>query len=365
MKNRKRMAWIAIISLLIVAVLGGCSNAQHASSGGNAETNAGANAGSGTSPNDGSETVTLTIGAYTVPKEAVQAIIPLFQAEWKEKTGQQVVFKESYEASGAQARAIVQGFEADIALLSLEGDVDKIEEAGLITSDWRSKPHGGMITSSVVALGVRAGNPKQLHDWTDLTKEGIEVLIPNPKTSGGAQWDVNAIYGAGLKISEEAGAANPAEAKELLSQVYRNVKALDKSGRASMTTFEKGIGDVVITYENELLLRNMEEEIYDIIVPNYTIKIVNPVAVIDQNAEKHGVTEVAHAFVDFLWTKEAQEEFAKRGFRAVDPDVHAQYAEQYITPDGLFDIDYLGGWSQVREDIYGDGGIWDQVVKGN
>lgn len=363
MKKRNRVVRIAIVSLFVVAVLAGCSNAKNARSGGNAD--ASNNTSVGTGGTHTAETVTLTIGAYTVPKEAVQAIIPLFQANWKEKTGQQVQFKESYEASGAQARAIAQGFEADIALLSLEGDLDRIEEAGLITSDWRSKPHGGMITSSVVALGVREGNPKQIQDWSDLTKEGIEVLIPNPKTSGGAQWDVNAIYGAGLKISEVTGAADPASAKQLLSQVYQNVKALDKSGRASMTTFEKGIGDVVITYENELLLRNLEGGNYEIIVPNYTIKIVNPVAVIDKNAEKHGVTEVAHAFLDFLWTKEAQEEFAKRGFRAVDPDVNEAYADQYKTPDGLFDMDYLGGWDRVREEIYGEGAIWDQVVKGN
>ncbi|WP_168121284.1 sulfate ABC transporter substrate-binding protein [Paenibacillus sp. HB172176] len=352
--NKKRARLVAaagIASLFIMAAVSGCGN-----SAGNQDTEADGDA-------SASGKVTLTLGAYSVPKEAVQAIIPLFQTYWKEKSGQTVIFKESYEASGAQARAIAQGFEADIALLSLEGDIDKIEEAGLITEDWRSKPHGGMITESVVALGVRDGNPKNIRDWEDLTKNGVEVLIPNPKTSGGAQWDVNAIYGAGLKLSEEAGAADPSKAKDLLSRIYRNVKALDKSGRESMTTFEKGIGDAVITYENELLARNLAGEHYGIIVPNYTIRIVNPVAVVDMNAEKHGVKEAADAFVDFLWTKEAQTEFAKRGFRAVDSQVGERFADQYTTPGGLFDIDYLGGWAQVRSTIYADGGIWDEVVE--
>ncbi|WP_017729249.1 sulfate ABC transporter substrate-binding protein [Halalkalibacterium ligniniphilum] len=358
---RKKGVLVLIISIL-VSLLVACGVTN--SSAGDSEGDQNSEPVNSEKTSEPQDPITLTIGAYTVPKEAVQEIIPLFQEYWKEEKGQTVTFTESYDASGSQTRAILEGFEADIALLSLEGDIEKLVEANLITHDWKSKPFEGMITGSVVALGVREGNPKNIQDWSDLTKEGVEVLIPNPKTSGGAQWDVNAIYGAGLKISEEEGGQNPNQAKEFLSQVYKNVKTLDKSGRASMTTFEKGIGDVIVTYENELLARNLAGENYEIIVPKYTIDIRNPAAVIDKNVDAHGVREAAEAFVDFLWTPEAQTIFAQKGFRAVEPNIASEFADQYKTPEGLFGIDYLGGWSQVSETIYADGAIWDQVLSG-
>ncbi|TCP58986.1 sulfate transport system substrate-binding protein [Tumebacillus sp. BK434] len=315
-------------------------------------------------PANQQDEITLTLGAYTVPKEAFSKIIPKFQAEWKAQTGQRVKFAESYEASGTQARAITGGFEADVAALSLEADIDAITHAGLITHDWKQRQHGGMITTSVVALGVREGNPQGIQDWEDLAKPGVSVLYPNPKTSGGAQWDINAIYGAGLKKSEEKGAPDPVFAKELLASIHKNVKSLDKSGRASMTTFEAGTGDVVVTYENELLARVKEGARYTILVPNHTIKIENPVAVIDKNVDKHGTREAAEAFVDFLFTPEAQTIFAENGFRAVEEWVAKQFAAQYQTPPGLFDIGYLGGWDRVRQELYADGALWDQILAG-
>ncbi|TCP52166.1 sulfate transport system substrate-binding protein [Tumebacillus sp. BK434] len=309
-----------------------------------------------------SKNVTLILGAYSVPKEAFGEIIPQFQKEWQAKTGQTVTFQESYEASGAQARAIAGGFEADVTALSLEADIDTIAKAGLITHDWRSKQHGGMITTSVVAIGTREGNPKQIQDWADIAKPGLAVLYPNPKTSGGAQWDINAIYGAGLKRSEEQGKQDPAVAKDLLARIHKNVKTMDKSGRASMTTFESGIGDAVITYENELLARVSEGAKYTIVVPRHTIRVDNPAAVVDKNADKHGVRQVADAFVDYLWSAEAQQIFAEKGFRSVDPAIAKKYADRYQTPEGLFDITYLGGWDQVRQDLYADGALWDQIL---
>lgn len=308
--------------------------------------------------------VTLTIGAYSVDQEAFKQIIPLFQKQWKEQHGQDVKFNESYEASGTQARAIAQGFEADIAALSLEADIDTITKAGLITHDWKKAPHNGIVTASVVALGTREGNPKGIKDWEDLAKPGVGVLYPNPKTSGGAQWDINAIYGAGLKISEEKGKKDSAYAKDLLTRIQKNVKSLDKSGRASMTTFEGGNGDVVVTYENELLARNAEGAKYNVVVPKYTIWIENPVSVVDKNVEKHGNKEVAEAFLQFLFTKEAQQAFADKGFRPVDEEVAKTVAAKYKKPEGLFDISYLGGWAQVRKDLYADGALWDQILAG-
>jgi sulfate/thiosulfate-binding protein len=308
---------------------------------------------------------TLILGAYTVPKEVYQQeIIPAFQAYWQQKTGETVKFEESYVASGAQARAIVGGLEADVAALSLEGDLQKIVEAGLITHDWKSGLYKGMVTQSVVAIGYRPGNPKNIRDWDDLTYKGVEVLYPNPKTSGGAMWDVNAIYGAGLKISEaKTGTPDPIYAENLLMAIQENVKVMDKSGRESVTTFERGIGDAIVTYENEILLRQMEGKDLPYVVPKATILIENPTAVVDRNVDKHGTREVAEAFVEFCFTDQAQRSFAKFGFRPVSPKVAEEFKDKYPIPEMLFDINYLGGWGQVEKTIYGSNGVWTRVVE--
>jgi sulfate/thiosulfate-binding protein len=309
--------------------------------------------------------VTLTVGAYSVVKDAFATLLPKFQAEWKAKTGQTVVFQESYEASGTQARAIVGGFEADVTVLAMEGDVDKIVKAGLIKEDWRAQPNGGMVTRSIVVMGTRPGNPKNIKDWEDLTRKGVKVLYPNPKTSGGAQWDINAIYGAGLKKSEaETGKKDPAYAKAFLEKVHANVESLDKSGRASMAAFEYGVGDVIVTYENELLARIRQGVQYEIVVPKSTILIENPAAVIDVNADKHGTRKVAEAFVDYLQSEEAQRIFADFGFRPVDDKVMAEVKGNYKQPEDLFDINYLGGWAEVRKTLYSPKGVWYQVLAG-
>ncbi|ACS99938.1 sulfate ABC transporter substrate-binding protein [Paenibacillus sp. JDR-2] len=309
--------------------------------------------------------VTLVIGAYSVVKDAFSEILPQFQAYWKEQTGQKVVFQESYEASGTQARAIAGGFEADVAILAMEGDLDKISGAGFITHDWKSQPNKGLITKSIVVLGTREGNPKGIKDWDDLTRKGVKVLYPNPKTSGGAQWDINAIYGAGLKKSEEeTGKKDPAFAKQYLESIHKNVESLDKSGRASMAAFEYGVGDVIVTYENELLGRIMNGVKYDVVVPKNTILIENPAAVVDKNVDKHGSRKVAEAFVSYLQSEEAQRTFVKYGFRSVDDKIAEESKDKYVVPEGLFDISYLGGWKEVRQNLYSKKGIWYQVLAG-
>jgi sulfate/thiosulfate-binding protein len=306
----------------------------------------------------------LVLAAYTVPKEAYEKeIIPAFQKHWLERTGRQLVVDQSYEASGAQARAVVGGFEADVVALSLEGDVDKVAEAGLITHDWKAAHGGGIITRSVVAIGCREGNPKNIRGWEDLTREDVEVIYPNPKTSGGAMWCVNAIYGAGLKMSEASrGTPDSVVARDLLKRVQQRVRVMDKSGRESVTTFERGIGDALVTYENEILLRKMQGREFPFVVPDATILIENPAAVVDKNADKHGVRELAEAFVAFLWTDEAQRAFARYGFRPVSPAVAAEFESVYPTPPLLFDVEYLGGWTRVREALYGADGIWTQIT---
>jgi sulfate transport system substrate-binding protein len=306
----------------------------------------------------------LVLAAYTVPKEAYEKeIIPAFQKRWLEKTGRRLVVEQSYEASGAQARAVVGGFEADVIALSLEGDVDKVAEAGLITHDWKADAHRGFISRSVVAIGFRDGNPKNIRGWEDLTRGGVEVLYPNPKTSGGAMWCVNAVHGAGLKMSEAAtGKADAAAARELLKGVQRRVKVMDKSGRESVTTFERGIGDALVTYENELLLRKLQGREIPFVVPEATMLIENPAAVVDRNADKHGVRDLAEEFVAYLHTDEAQRSFARYGFRPVSEAVAREFAAQYPAPGLLFDIGYLGGWAKVRESLYGADGVWTQIT---
>ncbi|QJD87452.1 sulfate ABC transporter substrate-binding protein [Cohnella herbarum] len=309
--------------------------------------------------------VTLVVGAYSVVKDALKDILPAFKAEWKAKTGQTVAFQESYEASGTQARSIVGGFGADVTLLALEGDIEKLVKAGLVASEWNQTPDKGMITRSIVVLGTRVGNPLGIKDFEDIAKPGVKVLYPNPKTSGGAQWDINAIYGAGLKKSEIAtGTKDPAAAKKFLEDVHRNIESMDKSGRASMAAFEYGVGDVIVTYENELLARISQGVQYDIVVPPSTILIENPAAVVNRNADRHGVREAADAFVQFLYSEEAQKLFAKHGFRPVNEELAASMKEDYPQPPELFTIDYLGGWKEVRETLYSKRGIWYQVLAG-
>ncbi|GGN92758.1 sulfate ABC transporter substrate-binding protein [Saccharibacillus kuerlensis] len=346
----KRVSGLLAAVVLFGSMLAGCGGQRSAE-------------GSGGASQQGD--VTLVIGAYSVVKDSVQDIIPLFQQKWKEETGQTVLVQESYEASGTQARAIVGGFEADVTLLSLEGDIDKLTKAGLVDKNWKEKPEGGMITRSVVAIGTREGNPLNIGSFADLAKPDVKVLYPNPKTSGGAQWDINAVYGAGLKESERAtGAKDSAYAKAFLESVHANIESLDKSGRASMAAFEYGVGDALVTYENELIARNNQGAKYEVVIPDDTILIENPAAVVDENVDKRGTREVAEAFLDFLWSAEAQQIFAEDGFRPVDPAVYAKFEANYPEPPGLFDIEYLGGWSEVRETLYAKRGIWYEVLAG-
>ncbi len=317
-------------------------------------------------PTQAAESRDLVVAAYTVAKEAYErSIIPAFQRHWKARTGEEVRVRTSYTASGAQARAIIGGFEADVAALSLEGDLQQIVKAGLITHDWRTR-NKGMISASVVALGVRKGNPKQIKVWEDLARPGIDVLYPNPKTSGGAMWDIIAIYGAGLKLAAEkagaAGGASPeAYAADLLKRIQKNVKVMDKSGRESVTTFERGVGDVIVTYENELLPRIKSNRPYEIIVPDETVWIENPVAVVDRYADKHKVRDIAEAFIAFLYGPEAQAAFAELGFRPVDRS--ATTASSFPIPRKLFSIADLGGWDQIQTKLFSPEGIWTKTVE--
>jgi sulfate/thiosulfate-binding protein len=309
-------------------------------------------------------TVTLILGAYTTPREAYGKIIPLFQKFWKDKTGQDVEFQESYLGSGAQSRAIVDGFEADLAALSLEADINRIEKAGLITHDWKTKGKGGMVSDSIVVLAVRKGNPKGIKDFKDLTQSSLNVLTPDPKTSGGAQWNVMALWGAAERGAVDGYAkGDDAAARQFLKDVFKNVSVLDKGARESITNYEKGVGDVAITYENEVLVGQKGGQDYEMVIPHSTILIENPVAVIDTYVDKHGARAVAEAFRDFLWTQEAQQVFAEYGLRSVDSDVAAATKAQYPAVQDLFMIGDVGGWSTVSTKFFGEDGIYSKLIE--
>lgn len=323
-------------------------------------------AASGSEPDDqpaASKPVTLILGAYTTPREAYGQLIPMFQAQWQQKTGQKVVFEESYLGSGAQSRAVVEGFEADIVALSLEADVTRIEKAGLITHDWRDTPTKGMISTSIVVFAVRKGNPAGIQDWADLARPGLEVLTPNPKTSGGAMWNILAMYGAarrgyvaGVPKNDEAAA------RTFVGTVLKNVTVMDKGARESITNYEQGVGDIIITYENEVLVGQKGGQDYEMVIPSSTILIENPVAIVDGSVDKHGTREVAEAFLDFLFTPEAQQVFAEFGLRSVDPGVARATAGRYPPVEDTFTIDEFGGWEKAAPDFFGDNGIYTQIM---
>ena len=347
---KKRVAGFTVVVVfsLIVSACGG-SAATPAATAGDAAS--------------GQEAATLILGAYTTPREAYGKLIPIFQQQWKAKTGQDIAFEESYLGSGAQSRAIVEGFEADVAALSLEADIDRIEKAGLITHDWQDNPTKGMVSDSIVVFAVRKGNPKGIQDWADLARPGIQILTPNPKTSGGAMWNILALYGAARRGFVEGVPANDdAAASEFLKSVFKNVTVMDKGARESITNFEQGVGDVAITYENEVLVARLQGQDYDMVIPRSTILIENPLAVIDAYVDQHGTRQVAEAFVDFLLTKEAQEIFAQYGLRSVDPEVLEATEAQYPPVADLFTIEEFGGWSAATPAFFGDDGVFTKAI---
>jgi sulfate transport system substrate-binding protein len=358
MKIIKLNILLAILVFLAgAALLAACGGSGQ---GGPGQSNSGQESPSG----DDGEAVKLILGAYTTPREAYRELIPIFQKQWKDKTGQEVIFEESYLGSGAQSRAIVEGFEADIAALSLEADINRIQEAGLITHDWKSGPYKGMVSDSIVSFAVRPGNPKGIQDWADLAQDGLEILTPNAKTSGGAMWNILALYGAAKRgFVEGVPADDDAAAREFLLSVLKNITVMDKGARESITNFEKGVGDLAITYENEVLVGQQSGQVYDLVIPRSTILIENPVAVIDASVDKHGTREVAEAFVEFLSTPEAQEVFARYGLRSVDPEVAKATASQYPPVEDLFTIDYFGGWERIIPEFFGEDGIYVQTVE--
>jgi sulfate/thiosulfate transport system substrate-binding protein len=278
----------------------------------------------------------LTLVAYSTPQEAYEEIIPAFN---KTPEGKDVAFEQSYGASGDQARAIISGLEADIAALSLEPDVAKLVDEDLVAPDWNQDEYDGFVTNSVVAFAVRKGNPKGIDSWDDLVTGDVEVITPNPFTSGGARWNVMAAYG-----SQIVQGKSEEEALDFVKKVFENTPVQDKSAREALQTFVGGKGDVLIAYENEAITAQQKGEDVDYVVPDQTILIENPVAVTTDADAK------ATAFRDFLFTEEAQGIYQDKGYRPVLKSVLDK--QRFPTPAQLFEIGEFGGWDTVTSDFF-------------
>jgi sulfate transport system substrate-binding protein len=285
-------------------------------------------------PASADNSVQLTLVAYSTPREAYADVIKAFQAT---HAGQNITFAQSFGASGEQSRAVAAGLPADVVAFSLEPDITKLVAAGLVSADWNKDKYHGMATDSVVVFVVRKGNPKHVRAWADLIKPGMDVITPNPFTSGGARWNVMAAYGAMLKRG-----ASPNYAIAYLSKLFDHISVQDKSGREALQTFVSGKGDVMLAYENEAILAQSNGSDVDYVVPDQTILIENPVAVV--NGSPHA--QEARAFVDFLHTPQAQAIFAAHGYRPVLHNVPTTV--RFPQPQTLFDIGYLGGWQTVQ-----------------
>ena len=292
----------------------------------------------------------LTLVAYSTPQEAYEQIIPAFD---KTAEGKGVQFDQSYGGSGEQERAVEGGLPADVVALSLAPDVDKLVDAGLVDSDWSKDKYDGFVTKSIVVFAVRKGNPKSIHTWDDLLKPGVEVITPNPFTSGGAKWNIMAAYGAQIEQGK-----SPAEARDYLTKLFDKVPVLDKSARESLQTFSAGKGEVLLAYENEAITAQQKGEELDYVRPDQTILIENPVAVVNESGNRNQAEE----FVRFIRSEKAQRIFAEKGYRSVRPELVDE--QTYPDPPGLFDIDRLGGWSKVNDEFFDpEGGVIAQIFQ--
>jgi sulfate/thiosulfate transport system substrate-binding protein len=302
--------------------------------------------------------VELTLVSYAVTRAAYEKIIPQFAAQWKQQHNQTVNFNQSYGGSGAQTRAVIDGLDADIVALALALDTKKIEKAGLIEPGWETEaPNNAIVHTSVAALVIHEGNPKGIKTWTDLAKDGVSVITANPKTSGGARWNFLALWGAIAKTSKD-----DTKALNFTTQVFKNAPILPRDAReASDVFFKQGQGDVLINYENEVILAGLNGLKLPYVVPDVNISIDSPVAIVDKNVDKHGTRQVAEAFVKFLFTPEAQREFAKVGFRPVNATVEKEVVNQYPKIKTLFTVKDLGGWDAVQKKFFDDNAIFDKI----
>lgn len=307
------------------------------------------------------ESLELLNVSYDPTREFYEEYNPLFAKHWKEKTGQEVMVRQSHGGSGKQARAVLDGLRADVVTLALAYDMDVIaEKRGLFPADWQKRlPHNSAPYTSTIVFLVRKGNPKNIRDWDDLVKEGVQVITPNPKTSGGARWNYLAAYGYALKKFGH----NDAKAREFVKKLFTNVPILDTGARAATTSFvQRGLGDVLLAWENEafLAINEMGRDKLEIVTPSISILAEPPVTVVDKVANKKGTLEVAREYLNFLYSKEAQELAGRHYYRPTDKEVAAAFSAQFSKVQLLTIADF-GGWKEVQKKHFDDGGVFDAI----
>ena len=306
--------------------------------------------------------ITLLNVSYDPTRELYQDFNAAFAKHWKAKSGDNVTIKQSHGGSGKQARSVIDGLEADVVTLALAYDVDALHDNGkLIPADWQKRlPHNASPYTSTIVFLVRKGNPKGLKDWNDLVRPGVEVITPNPKTSGGARWN----YLAAWAYAAKQPGGSDATAKEFVKKLFANVKVLDSGARGSTTTFvERGIGDVLIAWENEayLAVKELGPDKFEIVTPSLSILAEPPVSVVDKVVDKRGTRAVATAYLEYLYSPEGQEIAVQNYYRPIDPKVAAKYAKTFA-PVKLFTIDAeFGGWQKAQKAHFADGGVFDQI----
>ena len=309
------------------------------------------------------ETKLLNV-SYDPTREFYKAINEAFIAKWKAETGEDVSIEQSHGGSGKQARAVIDGLEADVVTLALAYDIDAIaQNSDLIAKDWQKRlaNNSSPYTSTIVFL-VRKGNPKNIKDWPDLVKGDVQVITPNPKTSGGARWNYLAAWAYALK--QPGG--DEAKAQQFVADLYKRVPVLDTGARGSTTTFvQRGIGDVLLAWENEafLAMQQLGKDQVEIVVPSTSILAEPPVAVVDKNVDDHGTRKVAEAYLQFLYSPEGQEIAAKNFYRPTDPAVAAKYKSQFPDIPMVTIDDTFGGWQEAQKKHFADGGIFDQIYR--
>lgn len=351
----------SIYSVLTISLVGltACGGAKSDSSG------TAPASGDGTKPAaSAAKPIELLNVSYDPTRELYQSYNKAFAAYWKKTKGQDVTFKQSHGGSGKQGRSVVDGLEADVVTLALAYDIDAIQQAGLIQADWQKKlkNNSSPYTSTIVFL-VKKGNPKGIKDWDDLIKPGVQVITPNPKTSGGARWNYVAAWGYAYQKNNK----DEAKAKEFVQQLFKNVPVLDSGARDATTTFvQRGIGDVLIAWENEayLSINEFGKDKFEIVTPSISVLAEPPVAVVDKVVDKKGSREVAQAYLDYLYSEEGQEIAAKNYYRPRLESVAKKYENQFSKVN-LFTIDDepFGGWAKTQKTHFSDGGVFDQIYK--
>ncbi|HEY3730460.1 MAG TPA: sulfate ABC transporter substrate-binding protein [Steroidobacteraceae bacterium] len=340
-QTHARLAGSLLSALFAILVMAGCS---------------------GSTPAPGLASITLLNVSYDPTRELYEAVNKAFAARWLADTGERVTIHQSHGGSGKQARAIIDGLEADVATLALGFDIDELAHTGgLIPEDWATRlPNNSAPYTSTIVFLVRKGNPKNIRDWDDLVRPGVQVITPNPKSSGGARWNYLAAWAWALK--QPGG--DDAKAKDFVRRLYKSVPVLDSGARGATVTFvERGIGDVLLAWENEALLarKNLGPDKVDIVLPSISILAEPPVTVVDKVVDRRGTRKVAEAYLKFLYTKEGQELIASNFYRPRDPQITAKYASQFPTLKLVTIDDTFGGWNKAQVTHFNDGGTFDQI----